>query len=95
MEERFEKMICANCGKRMRKGITGVGYRQALAWLPGDSVPGVWKQMELLYDKNGGNAELGKRFTRRFRTRESIFFAWYCEDCELMTIDTKIEMEEA
>ena len=95
MEERFDKIICSGCGKEMRKGITGVGYRQPLVWIPGKSVPGIWKQMGLIYAKDGGNLEIGKRFTSRIRAKGSVFFAWYCDDCGLMTIDTKIEMEEA
>ena len=94
MEERFDKMICSNCGKEMHKGITGVGYRQPLVWVPGNAFPGILTQHKILASKDGGNLKIGKRFTSRIRTRESIFFAWYCDDCELMTIDTKIEMEE-
>lgn len=95
MEERFQKMICPNCSKEMREGFTGVGYRQPLVWLPGKSVPGILTQQKIMGSKEGGNLEIGKRFTSRFRTKGSYFSAWYCDDCGLMTIDTKIEMEEA
>ncbi len=93
MEERFDKMICPICGKEMRKGLTGVGYRQPLVWIPGKSVPGILTQHKILASKEGGNLEIGRRFTRRVRTKGSVFFAWYCEACELMTVDTKIELE--
>ena len=95
MEERFNKMICPNCSKEMREGFTGVGYRQPLVWIPGKSVPGILTQQKIMGSKEGGNLEIGKRFTSRFRTKGSYFSAWYCDNCDLMTIDTKIEMEEA
>ena len=93
MEERFDKMICPICGKEMRKGLAGVGYRQPLVWIPGKSMPGILTQHMILASKEGGNMEIGRRFTSRVRTKGSVFFAWYCEACELMTVDTKIELE--
>ena len=94
VEERFDKMICPNCGNAMHKGFTGVGYRQPLVWVPGRSMPSILTQHKILASKEGGNLEIGKRFTSRVRTKGSFFLAWYCDDCGLMTVDTKIELEE-
>ena len=95
MEERFDKMICPYCGKEMHRGFTGVGYRQPFVWIPGRSMPGILTQQKIMHSKEGGNLEIGKRFTSRYRTKGSFFPAWYCDDCALMTVDTKTEMEEA
>ena len=94
MEERFDKMICPNCGQEMRKGMTVQGYRHPLVWYPGREALTYQSAVRLSY-QDKGSLSGGHRFTSRFRTKPSFFPAWYCDSCELMVVDTKTEMEKA
>ena len=94
MEERFEKMLCPNCGKKMETGLTMQGYQHPLVWYPGKEALDYWDGVKLVYAKDEKLGGL-RRFTRRMRTVPTYFHAWYCEDCELLVTDTKIKMEKA
>lgn len=94
MEERFDAMKCPVCGSEMERGITVQAYDHPLIWAPGQKAVSYSDAIRLSWGKEA-KEDGARRFTSRFRTKPSYFPAWYCEECGLMTIDTKTEMEKA
>ena len=95
MEERFDKMICPNCGKEMGKGISPHTSRPYLYWLPGRqglSIRDLWRRMPDARDAKDlsdgvifvGSIDVWKR---------SYYPSWYCHECGLLLIDTKVQLE--
>ncbi len=94
MQRRFEKMYCPACGAEMPKGLNVQGYDHPMVWIPGEQALSYWDAVKLTYSGTGKVSTM-RRFTKRFRTAPSYYFAWYCEQCELLVTDTKIAMEKA
>ena len=91
MEERFDKMLCPNCGKEMGKGITNNTLRDAIFWYPGREAP---KRSQLRHLPDARKCEDPSEgvnfddtwdiFVRTYRP------SWYCHECGLLLLDTKI-----
>lgn len=95
MEERFDILKCPNCGMEMRRGVTTKSQRPWLDWYPGRNPPATgWAMAKVPDVKKARDLSRGVRFVGRLWN----FFldyhpSWYCHECGLLLIDTKVELE--
>lgn len=96
MEERYGNFICPNCGHEMHRGITTKSQRPWLDWYPGREAPSQWgigvlktPDAKRTEDISGGVRFVGDIWTWNLNYNPS----WYCHDCGLLLIDTKVELE--
>ena len=94
MEERFDKMICPNCKKEMHKGISPHTSRPYLYWLPGREAPSVRTLNRLPDARYCEDPSKGVHFLGNVDLWHISFFpSWYCHECGLLLIDTKVQLE--
>ncbi len=93
MEERFDMMICPNCGKEMQKGITHGAQRPPLIWYPGRRRPTNRELVKMPDVEKTEDLSAGVRFDTAWDWfEESYRPAWYCRECALLLIDTKTKL---
>ena len=94
MEERFDEMICPNCGKEMGKGISPHTWRPYLYWIPGREAPSVKTLYKLRDARDCEDSSKGVVFCGSADLwKNSYYPSWYCHECGLLLIDTKVQLE--
>ena len=94
MEERFETFICPNCGNEMHRGITSKSQRPFLDWFPGRQAPSKLDELKVPDAKKTADISRGVRFVGSvWNWYINYHPSWYCHDCGLLLIDTKVELE--
>lgn len=94
MEERYGRFLCPNCGQEMHSGVSTKSQRPYLDWHPGRKAPTrkeLWKlpEADTCEDISKGVRFVGSVSGWYLDYRPS----WYCHDCGLLLIDTKVELE--
>lgn len=93
MEERFDIFKCPNCGREMRKGITHGAQRPPLIWYPGRKAPTNRELCRMSDSENAGDLSAGVRFDTMWDWFSASYRpAWYCPECGLLLIDTKLKL---
>lgn len=93
MEERFDKMICPNCGREMAKGISYGAQRPSLMWYPGRNTPSIWGTMKMATAEKTEDFSKGIYFDSAWDWWEASYRpSWYCHECGLLLIDTKTRL---
>lgn len=94
MEERFDMMKCPNCSREMHKGVTTKSQRPYLDWHSGRKAPthrDLWKLPDA---EKADDASAGVRFVGTVSGWYLDYRpSWYCHECGLLLIDTKVELE--